>query len=115
MELAKPQHLNFSFLVDILIKWQGVLGDCWLLSTCAALAKKEELLFRVIDPKQVSLSLSATRLCRVGVGVVVQFIISNSDGVERSDSQFFKAMEWRWLFFSNDGMAMVFENSHHHY
>ena len=32
---------------------QGVLGDCWLLSTCAALAKKEELLFRVIDPKQV--------------------------------------------------------------
>ena len=115
MELAKPQHLNFSFLVDILIKWQGVLGDCWLLSTCAALAKKEELLFRVIDPKQVPLSLSATRLCQVGVGVVVQFIISNSDGVERSDSQFFKAMEWRWLFFSNDGMAMVFENSHHHY
>ena len=32
---------------------EGVLGDCWLLSTCAALAKKEELLFRVIDPKQV--------------------------------------------------------------
>ena len=32
---------------------QGVLGDCWLLSTCAALAKKEDLLFRVIDPKQV--------------------------------------------------------------
>ena len=94
MELAKPQHLNFSFLVDILSKWQGVLGDCWLLSTCAALAKKEELLFRVIDPKQVSLSLSATRLCRVGVGVVVQFMISNSDGVERSDSQFFKAMGW---------------------
>ena len=30
-----------------------MLGDCWLLSTCAALAKKEELLFRVIDPKQV--------------------------------------------------------------
>ena len=24
-------------------------------------------------------------------------------------------MEWRWLFFSNDGMAMVFENSHHHH
>ena len=32
---------------------QGQVGDCWLLSTCAALAKKEELLFRVIDPKQV--------------------------------------------------------------
>ena len=22
---------------------------------------------------------------------------------------------WRWLFFSNNGMAMVFENSHHHH
>ena len=32
---------------------QGVLGDCWLLSTCAAIAKKEELLYRVIDPSQV--------------------------------------------------------------
>lgn len=35
------------------------MGDCWLLSTCAALAKKEELLFRVIDPKQVSLSATS--------------------------------------------------------
>ena len=35
--------------------------------------------------------------------------------LDRSDGQFFKAMEWRWLFFSNDGMAMVFENSHHHH
>ena len=35
--------------------------------------------------------------------------------IDRSDGQFFKAMEWRWLFFSNDGMAMVFENSHHHH
>ena len=26
--------------------------------------------------------------------------------LDRSDGQFFKAMEWRWLFFSNDGMAM---------
>ena len=32
---------------------QGVLGDCWLLSTCAALAKKESLLHRVLDPGQV--------------------------------------------------------------
>ena len=30
-----------------------VSGDCWLLSTCAALAKKEELLYRVISPGQV--------------------------------------------------------------
>ena len=35
--------------------------------------------------------------------------------LDRNDGQFFKAMEWRWLFFSNDGMAMVFENSHHHH
>ena len=31
---------------------QGVLGDCWLLSTCAAIAKKEELLYKVIEPSQ---------------------------------------------------------------
>ena len=31
---------------------QGILGDCWLLSTCAALAKKEELLHRVLPPDQ---------------------------------------------------------------
>ena len=30
----------------------GILGDCWLLSTCAALAKKEELLHRVLPPDQ---------------------------------------------------------------
>ena len=30
-----------------------MLGDCWLLSTCAALAKKESLLHRVLDPGQV--------------------------------------------------------------
>ena len=30
-----------------------MLGDCWLLSTCAALAKKESLLHRVLDPSQV--------------------------------------------------------------
>ena len=35
--------------------------------------------------------------------------------IDRSDGQFFKSMEWRWLFFSNDGMAMVIENSHHHH
>ena len=40
---------------------------------------------------------------------------SNLNLIDRSDGQFFKAMEWRWLFFSNDGMAMVFENSHHHH
>ena len=32
---------------------QGILGDCWLLSTCAAVAKREDLLHRVLDPKQV--------------------------------------------------------------
>ena len=29
------------------------MGDCWLLSTCAALAKKESLLHRVLEPSQV--------------------------------------------------------------
>ena len=32
---------------------QGILGDCWLLSTCAAVAKREELMHRVLDPAQV--------------------------------------------------------------
>ena len=32
---------------------QGILGDCWLLSTCAAVAKREDLMHRVLDPKQV--------------------------------------------------------------
>ena len=35
--------------------------------------------------------------------------------LDRNDGQFLKVMEWRWLFFSNDGMAMVFENSYHHH
>ena len=42
---------------------QGVLGDCWLLSTCAALAKKENLIQRVIDPDQV---LNTRLLCTAG-------------------------------------------------
>ena len=33
---------------------QGILGDCWLLSTCAAIAKREDLLHRVLSPKQVA-------------------------------------------------------------
>jgi hypothetical protein len=33
---------------------KGVLGDCWLLSTCAALAKREDLIYRVVDPHQVN-------------------------------------------------------------
>ena len=32
---------------------QGILGDCWLLSTCAAVAKREELMHKVLDPSQV--------------------------------------------------------------
>ena len=32
---------------------QGILGDCWLLSTCAAIAKREDLLHRVVPPEQV--------------------------------------------------------------
>ena len=32
---------------------QGILGDCWLLSTCAAIAKREDLLHRVVPPHQV--------------------------------------------------------------
>ena len=35
---------------------KGVLGDCWLLSTCAALAKQEWLLHRVLDPGQVTVT-----------------------------------------------------------
>ena len=47
--------------------FQGVLGDCWLLSTCAALAKKEELMYRVIDPNQVLYGPGYTGLVRVNV------------------------------------------------
>ncbi len=32
---------------------QGILGDCWLLSTCAAVAKREDLLHKVVPPDQV--------------------------------------------------------------
>lgn len=32
---------------------QGILGDCWLLSTCAAIAKTEDLIHRVLAPDQV--------------------------------------------------------------
>ena len=34
---------------------QGILGDCWLLSTCAAVAKREDLMHRVLSPNQVGL------------------------------------------------------------
>ena len=55
---------------------QGVLGDCWLLSTCAAIAKKEELLYRVISPSQVLhgpgyTGLIAVNLWRYGSWVTV--------------------------------------------
>ena len=38
----------------------GILGDCWLLSTCAAIAKKEELLHRVLPPNQLLYGLEYT-------------------------------------------------------
>lgn len=41
---------------------QGVLGDCWLLSACAALAKRQSLLFKVLDPDQASHSSNRTYL-----------------------------------------------------
>ena len=44
-----------------------MLGDCWLLSTCAALAKKEELMYRVIDPSQVLYGPGYTGLVKVNV------------------------------------------------
>ena len=44
---------------------QGVLGDCWLLSTCAAIAKKEELLYKVISPDQVLFGQGYTGLIKV--------------------------------------------------
>ena len=46
---------------------QGVLGDCWLLSTCAAIAKKEELLYKVIDPSQVLYGPGYTGLISVNL------------------------------------------------
>ena len=46
---------------------QGVLGDCWLLSTCAAIAKKEELLYRVIDPSQVLYGPGYTGMVRINL------------------------------------------------
>ena len=60
-----------------------MLGDCWLLSTCAAIAKKEELLYKVIDPGQVLhgpgyTGLIQVRLWRYGHWVTV-FIDDRSD------------------------------------
>ena len=40
---------------------QGILGDCWLLSTCAAVAKREDLMHRVLDPKQVKLYMNINK------------------------------------------------------
>ena len=42
-----------------------MLGDCWLLSTCAALAKQEWLLHRVLDPGQVTVTCNVSRVSRV--------------------------------------------------
>jgi len=44
---------------------QGVLGDCWLLSTCAAIAKKEDLLYKVINPNQTLYGADYTGLIEV--------------------------------------------------
>ena len=41
---------------------QGILGDCWLLSTCAAVAKREDLMQRVLDPKQVKTNILKAQL-----------------------------------------------------
>lgn len=51
-QLSKaPQlYVNGTSRRDVL---QGSLGDCWLLSTCAAIAKREDLLYRVLPPTQV--------------------------------------------------------------
>ena len=44
---------------------QGILGDCWLLSTCAAIAKKEQLLHRVCPPDQVLRGPDYTGIIRI--------------------------------------------------
>ncbi|XP_023323290.1 calpain clp-1 [Eurytemora carolleeae] len=46
---------------------QGVLGDCWLLSTCAALAKREDLLYRVVDPHQTLYGPEYTGMIRINI------------------------------------------------
>jgi len=46
---------------------QGILGDCWLLSTCAALAKREDLLQRVIDPQQKLFGPGYTGVIRINI------------------------------------------------
>ena len=46
---------------------QGVLGDCWLLSTCAAIAKREDLLHRVVPPNQPLKGPGYTGLVKVRV------------------------------------------------
>ncbi|XP_059080001.1 calpain clp-1-like [Tigriopus californicus] len=46
---------------------QGSLGDCWLLSTCAAVAKREDLLHRVISPTQVLFGPEYTGLIRLNM------------------------------------------------
>ena len=58
-----------------------------------------------------------SKLVKILTGYMVTEIWITTEylDVDRNNGQFFKAMEWRWLFFSNDGMAMVIENSHHHH
>ena len=62
---------------------QGILGDCWLLSTCAAVAKREDLMHRVLDPKQVKLQMTTVitllslNLINFTLNLSVQIIVLN--------------------------------------
>ena len=47
-----------------------MLGDCWLLSTCAALAKQEWLLHRVLDPGQVTVTCHEYHVSRAVMQVL---------------------------------------------
>ena len=50
----------------LLLQYSSViLGDCWLLSTCAAIAKREDLLHKVMSPDQVLQGSKYTGLIRV--------------------------------------------------
>ena len=61
---------------------QGILGDCWLLSTCAAIAKREDLMHRVLSPNQVLFQLNCQFIrcidyivCQMYVRAVFVYIV----------------------------------------
>ncbi|XP_037782723.1 LOW QUALITY PROTEIN: calpain-A-like [Penaeus monodon] len=71
---------------------QGCLGDCWFLSSCAAVARKSKLIERVVPPEQPLFGDGYTGLvvCHfwrcVGLGVVDR-VASNDRGLPTKDGR----------------------------